>query len=153
MCLSTNRSAAASRRNETQGGLRGFNLGWKGFDVSHFSTPCPNPPTPSSIAPTPPGTVQASALAYAELAVATNFSFCAGRPIRMNWSARAAELGYRAIGVTDLNSLAGVVRMHVAAKAGGAQAGRRNEAHVCRSPAAAGLAGRSTRLRGGFAGC
>ncbi len=57
--------------------------------------------------------------AYAELSVTTNFSFLRGASHPDELVARAAELGYRAIGVTDLNSLAGAVRMHVAAKAAG----------------------------------
>jgi len=57
--------------------------------------------------------------AYAELSVTTNFSFLRGASHPDELVARAADLGYRAIGVTDLNSLAGVVRMHVAAKAAG----------------------------------
>ena len=34
----------------------------------------------------------------------------------MSWSARAKELGYAALAVTDRESLAGVVRAHIAAK-------------------------------------
>ena len=55
-------------------------------------------------------------LAYAELAVTTNFSFLRGASHADELVVRAAELGYRAIAVTDLNSLAGAVRMHMAAK-------------------------------------
>src|SRR5438270_13666059 len=54
--------------------------------------------------------------AYAEMAVATNFSFLRGASHPDELVVRAAELGYRAIAVTDRDSLAGVVRMHVAAK-------------------------------------
>ncbi len=66
-----------------------------------------------------PRSVPTGAPAYAELSVATNFSFLRGASHPDELIARAAELGYRAIGVTDRNSLAGVVRMHVAAKAAG----------------------------------
>jgi error-prone DNA polymerase len=57
--------------------------------------------------------------AYAELAVTTNFSFLRGASHADEFVVRAAELGYRAIGIADVNSLAGVVRMHVAAKDAG----------------------------------
>ena len=57
-----------------------------------------------------------SPFAYAELDVKTNFSFLRGASHPDELVYRAAELGYRAIGVTDFNSLAGIVRMHQAAK-------------------------------------
>jgi error-prone DNA polymerase len=58
-------------------------------------------------------------LAYAELDVTSNFSFLRGGSHPDELVNRAAELGYRAIAVTDRHSLAGVVRMHEAAKAVG----------------------------------
>jgi error-prone DNA polymerase len=58
--------------------------------------------------------------AYAELAVATNFSFLRGASHPEELVARAAELGLSAIGVADRNSLAGVVRAHVALRETGA---------------------------------
>jgi error-prone DNA polymerase len=57
-----------------------------------------------------------SPLGYAELDVKTNFSFLRGASHADELVYRAAELGYRAIAVTDFNSLAGIVRMHQAAK-------------------------------------
>ncbi|MEO0981834.1 MAG: error-prone DNA polymerase [Pseudomonadota bacterium] len=57
--------------------------------------------------------------AYAELQVATNFSFLEGASHAEELVLRAKALGLSAIGVTDRNTLAGVVRMHVAAKAHG----------------------------------
>ena len=54
--------------------------------------------------------------AYAELDVATNFSFLRGASHPDELIYRAAELGHRAISITDRNSLAGVVRAHQAAK-------------------------------------
>lgn len=53
---------------------------------------------------------------YAELQITTNFSFLRGasHPEEFVW--RAVELGYRGIGIADANSLAGVVRGHIAAK-------------------------------------
>src|SRR5260370_36785056 len=56
---------------------------------------------------------------YAELRCKTNFSFLCGASHAEELAARAAELGYAALAVTDLNTLAGVVRAHAAAKAVG----------------------------------
>jgi error-prone DNA polymerase len=57
-----------------------------------------------------------AAEAYVELDVKTNFSFLRGASHPDELVYRAAELGYRAIAITDLNTLAGVVRAHEAAK-------------------------------------
>ncbi len=54
--------------------------------------------------------------AYAELHCLSNFSFLRGASHAEELVARAAELGYAALAITDRNSLAGVVRAHVAAK-------------------------------------
>ncbi len=65
----------------------------------------------------PPGVPRiASFPGYAELAVTTNFSFLRGASHADELVYRAAELGYRAIAVTDRDTLAGAVRMHQAAK-------------------------------------
>ena len=56
---------------------------------------------------------------YAELQVTTNFSFLRGASHPQELVAMAKGLGLAAIGVADRNSLAGVVRAHVAAKAQG----------------------------------
>ena len=53
---------------------------------------------------------------YAELAATTNFSFLRGASHPEELVARASELGYAALAITDECSLAGVVRAHVAAK-------------------------------------
>src|SRR5438445_12556350 len=53
---------------------------------------------------------------YAELRCKTNFSFLTGASHPDELVARAAGLAYAALAVTDVNSLAGVVRAHVAAK-------------------------------------
>ena len=53
---------------------------------------------------------------YAELQVTTNFSFLEGGSHPHELIVRAAELGLSAIAVTDRNSLAGVVRAHLAAR-------------------------------------
>jgi len=56
---------------------------------------------------------------YAELHAKTNFSFLEGASHPDELVVRAATLGYRALAVTDRQSLAGVVRAHVAAKEAG----------------------------------
>src|SRR5207245_779721 len=56
---------------------------------------------------------------YAELHCKTNFSFLQGASHADELVARAAELGYHALAITDQNSLASVVRAHAAAKPAG----------------------------------
>ena len=56
---------------------------------------------------------------YAELQVATNFSFLQGGSHPHELVAAARALGLEAIAVTDRNSLAGIVRAHQAAKQAG----------------------------------
>jgi error-prone DNA polymerase len=58
---------------------------------------------------------------YSELQVTTNFSFLRGASHPHEYIWRAVELGYRAIGITDYNSLAGIVRAHTAAQDAGIQ--------------------------------
>jgi error-prone DNA polymerase len=53
---------------------------------------------------------------YAELQTMTNFSFLEGASHPHELILRAAELGLSAIAITDRNSLAGVVRAHLAAR-------------------------------------
>src|SRR5438552_16540162 len=53
---------------------------------------------------------------YAELHCKTNFSFLEGASHADELVVRAAELDYSALAVTDRESLAGVVRAHLAAK-------------------------------------
>ncbi len=53
---------------------------------------------------------------YAELDVTTNFSFLRGASHPDEMVYRAAQLGYHALAITDINSLAGVVRAYEAAK-------------------------------------
>src|SRR3954462_5107255 len=54
--------------------------------------------------------------AYAELDVTTNFSFLHGASHADELVLTAARLGHRAIAVTDINTLAGAVRMFDAAR-------------------------------------
>lgn len=56
---------------------------------------------------------------YAELAVTTNFSFLRGASHPEELVARAKRLGLAGIGIADRNSVAGVVRAHMAAQAAG----------------------------------
>ncbi|MEJ7594531.1 MAG: PHP domain-containing protein [Planctomycetaceae bacterium] len=66
-----------------------------------------------------PGESNRVAVSYAELHCRTNYSFLEGASHADELAARAVELGLKAIAVTDRNSLAGVVRAHVAAKEAG----------------------------------
>jgi error-prone DNA polymerase len=60
--------------------------------------------------------VNTSAFPYAELDVTSNFSFLRGASHPDELVNAAALMGYRAIGIADINSFAGVVRMHEAAE-------------------------------------
>ncbi|MFN9375171.1 MAG: error-prone DNA polymerase [Planctomycetaceae bacterium] len=60
-----------------------------------------------------------SPLPYAELHCKSNFSFLEGASHPDELVARSVELGLAALAITDRNSLAGVVRMHAAAKPAG----------------------------------
>ncbi len=55
-------------------------------------------------------------LAYAELAVTTNFSFLRGASTAEELVLRAKELGIVGLGIADRNSVAGVVQAHAMAK-------------------------------------
>src|SRR5947209_10921356 len=55
-------------------------------------------------------------VAYAELAVTTNFSFLRGASHAEELVEHAETLGIAALGIADRNSVAGVVRAHVAAR-------------------------------------
>src|SRR6266498_3933620 len=58
-------------------------------------------------------------MSYTELQVTTNFSFLRGASHPEELVEQAVIYGYREIGITDRNSLAGIVRAHAAAKAKG----------------------------------
>ena len=62
---------------------------------------------------------QGPAVGYVELHCRTNFSFLEGASHADELMAQAAALGHAAVAITDRNSLAGVVRAHVAAKEAG----------------------------------
>ena len=53
--------------------------------------------------------------AYAELDVTSNFTLLTGASKPEELAQRAAELAYRALGIADKNTLAGVVGTHVTA--------------------------------------
>jgi error-prone DNA polymerase len=57
-----------------------------------------------------------SEIDFAELCCTSNFTFLTGASHPDEMAKRAAELGYRAFGVCDTNTLAGVVRAHVEAE-------------------------------------
>jgi error-prone DNA polymerase len=76
----------------------------------------PELPPPKRLPYHPTGSLGPHAgVAYAELHCRTNFSFLEGASHADELVVRAAELGYRALAITDRNSLAGVVRAHEAA--------------------------------------
>jgi error-prone DNA polymerase len=58
---------------------------------------------------------------YSELQVTSNFSFLQGASHPEELVEQAHALGYNAIAITDINTLAGIVRAHVAAKKIGIQ--------------------------------
>ena len=58
-------------------------------------------------------------MSYTELQVTTNFSFLRGASHPEELARQAAVLGYQQIAITDRNTLAGIVRAHVAAKKAG----------------------------------
>jgi len=57
--------------------------------------------------------------AYAELQVTSNFTFLTGASHPNELVMQAATLGHRAMAITDVNTVAGIVRAHVAAKEAG----------------------------------
>ena len=58
-------------------------------------------------------------MSYTELQVTSNFSFLRGASHPEELVQQVADLGYTKIAITDQNTLAGIVRAHVAAKAKG----------------------------------
>jgi error-prone DNA polymerase len=56
-------------------------------------------------------------MSYAELQITTHFSFLRGASSAEELFATAALLGIKALGITDRNSLAGIVRAYEASKA------------------------------------
>src|SRR5437764_9843354 len=79
----------------------------------------PEQPPPKHRPTSAPPQRATAAVPYAELHCRTNFSFLEGASHPDELVARAAELGHSALAITDRESLAGVVRAHVAAKEAG----------------------------------
>jgi len=81
----------------------------------------PESPNPKLRPEIPSPTVErtVSPWLYAELDVTSNFSFLRGASHPDELVYRAAELGHTAIAITDLNSVAGIVRAHQAANKAG----------------------------------
>ena len=65
------------------------------------------------------GAYALSAVRYAELVVTSNYTFLTGASHPEEMVERAAALGHRAVALADTNTLAGIVRAHVAAKGAG----------------------------------
>src|ERR1700677_5167541 len=79
----------------------------------------PEQPPSKLYVPAPAGdlpSIAAPPVRYVELHCKTNFSFLEGASHPDELVAQSAKLGYAGMAVTDRNSLAGVVRAHVAAK-------------------------------------
>jgi len=91
---------------------------WKAPSLPGTSRQAPSDAA-SSRAPCPggaAGTVAPADRGFVELSCLSNFSFLEGASHPEELVARAAELGYRAIGIADRNTLAGAVRAFVAAR-------------------------------------
>ena len=78
---------------------------------------CIHPPDTSHAAASLP--VAPASASYAELHCKSNFSFLEGASHPDELVARSVDLGLSALAITDRNTLAGVVRMHAAAKPAG----------------------------------
>ena len=85
---------------------------------------------------------------YAELQVAMSFSFLRGASHPDELATTAAALGLEALAVTDRNSLAGVVRAHMAAKEAGIRlvVGCRLDCILDAAPSAASAASAATAV-------
>src|SRR5258705_8870867 len=76
----------------------------------------------------------ASAHAYAELAVTTNFSFLRGASHSNELVKQAVALGLTGIGIADRNSVAGVVKAYAEAEQLNARIRELNEEHKTNHP-------------------
>src|SRR6478752_6039642 len=82
----------------------------------------------------PPAVVARPTVPYAELHCRTNYSFLEGASHPHELVERATELGYSALAITDRESVAGVVRAHVAAKETGLKLLIGSEVHPIDGP-------------------
>jgi error-prone DNA polymerase len=73
-------------------------------------------PAPVSDSPSPATATEPAPVRYVELHCKTNFSFLEGASHPDELVAESARRGYAGLAVTDRNSLAGVVRAHLAAR-------------------------------------
>ncbi|MBI1375175.1 MAG: DNA polymerase III subunit alpha [Phycisphaera sp.] len=105
------RSAPLHHVGERSGeGIDRTNTAHDAGNVSHGRGVHPHPN------PRPPGRGSRDHARYAELHVTTNFTFLTGASHPDEYVTRAAELGLHAVAITDVNTLSGVVRAHVAAQ-------------------------------------
>lgn len=74
------------------------------------------PDPPPKRRPEPPAFSPNPRAAFVELGVTSCFSFLHGASDAVELAATASRLGYDALGIADLNSMAGVVRLHVEAR-------------------------------------
>jgi DNA-directed DNA polymerase III PolC len=84
------------------------------------------------LASAPPDAPPAGAV---ELSITSNFTFLTGASHPEEYVERAAELGLAAIAIADVNSVAGIVRAHVAARAIAREVARRLELEAAAGPA------------------
>jgi len=83
---------------------------------------------------------------YAELCTTSNFTFLKGASHPEELVVRAADLGLAAIAITDQNSLAGVVRAHVALREMQRARDKLGEGATHRSKTVVALASKLTRI-------
>ena len=88
------------------------------FSLRAFSRVMPEQPESKLhfVAVEPPASVAPCEVAWAEMGVTSNFSFLRGASHPDELVYQAAVLGYRAVAITDRNSVAGVVRAYEAAR-------------------------------------
>jgi len=84
--------------------------------MSHAPATHPRRAAPAAAARTAPDALARPAAGVCELHCRSNFSFLTGASHPEELVARAAQLGYAAIAITDECSVAGVVRAHEEAK-------------------------------------
>ena len=99
-------------------------------------------------------------MAFAELAITSNFTFLTGGSHPQEYALRAIELGLPAFAIADRNSVAGLVRAHPRAAGGGPRRRRRCRGSLPGRPALPRRAGseitalpRDRAGWGGSAGC
>ena len=128
-----------------------------GFSTASSSDEsCRNNSTPSFMPRrrsriSPPRT--APPVRYVELHCKTNFSFLEGASHPDELVNQAAMLGYAGLAITDRNSVAGVVRAHVAAEEDRPQAHHRGRSHAGRCRPRVALGDEPAKGTGGSVAC